>query len=72
MLPNSMPYTTGPGMKARAHRRASVNPIDSDLSSSATHLEKNSSVLIDTNGRREKSRNTDAIQQSQIALVIFG
>jgi hypothetical protein len=40
MLPNSMPYTIGPGMKARAHRRASVNPIDSDLSSSATHLEK--------------------------------
>jgi hypothetical protein len=35
-----MPYTMGPGMKARAQSRTSVKPIDTDLSSSSTHLEK--------------------------------
>ena len=35
-----MPYTIGPGMKARAHSRTSVKPIDTDLSSAATHLGK--------------------------------
>jgi hypothetical protein len=34
-------------MNARPHSRDSVKPIDSDLSSSATHLEKNNSIIIE-------------------------
>jgi hypothetical protein len=50
-LPSNVPYKMGPGTKARAHIRTSVKLIDSDLSSSATHLEENHSTLAILRGQ---------------------